>query len=436
MINWAQEVKYLSSEYSDSNQSFKFKFSFDGQELELNLSHSIKSALPIESIEKIGFNIGMCYLVDLAEIVLPKKVTIYKKLEPLALNYWVNLLEEVVVEKLYALKLPSSMKYMEWENGSEPQDAPLAALPKNRDHAALCLTGGKESLAILKTLEGKKPLLLFFLNPEPNVHRQRAYNAVKDSFLTTKTISDRQDSLDLLEKSYGGLQSGVDMAHLVFNTMLYADKCEYVLIGNEYSSNISNDIYEGNVVNHQYVKTIHFAEKLNKYVHGFVTEEFSYHSPFFGMYEILIADLLFKDDKYLDVWTSCNQTTPEINFCSKCYKCAFTYLIARTKKTEDYLLKFFSHNMLEDVELFKPLMDFVGIKPLDCVGDKSEVWVCLEMLLEQGLEFPVLKYYKENIRPQIVDELPEFRSHVTTIQGTPFGYPKDVEKIFLEALKK
>ena len=104
-----------------------------------------------------------------------------------------------------------------------------------------------------------------------------------------------------LEEKYKGLECGVDIAHLVFNTMLYADTCKYVLIGNEYSSNYPNEVYEGSIINHQFVKTIHFAENLNKYIHGFVSKDFAYYSPFFGLYEYKIADLLFQDEKYLDV---------------------------------------------------------------------------------------------------------------------------------------
>ena len=328
------------------------------------------------------------------------------------------------------------MKYIQWSFADDAIDLELANLPKSRDKAAVCLTGGKESLAIFKTLAEKKPLLLFFLDTETNVHRQRVYDAVKDTFMTTRTISNRKDIFSDLERDYKGLQSGVDMAHLVFNTMLYADICEYMLIGNEYSSNFPNDVYEGNVINHQYVKTIHFAENINRYIHEFVTEDFSYHSPFFGMYEFLIADLFFKNDDYLDIWTSCNQTTPEVNFCSNCYKCAFTYLLARTKKSEKYLSKFFSKNMLEEVEWYKPMMDFTGVKPLDCVGDKTEVWVCLELLLEKGATGKVIDYYRDNIRPTISDEMMDFKRQITTIQRVSLPVPKDLQAIFTETLKQ
>ncbi len=434
VTKWINELKFTQSTYQDG--TFNFTYELDGEQSIVTLSHSIRPTLPVDAIQKIGFNLGMCYLIDLAEIVLPKKIWIYKSLPSTALSYWKTLFEEVVLEKLYANKLPSSMKYVEWGFGSGDGELILGSLPENRDKAAVCLTGGKESLAIFKTLSDKKPLMLFFLDTESNVHRQRVYEAVKDTFMTTRTISNRKDIFASLERDYKGLQSGVDMAHLVFNTMLYADICEYMLIGNEYSSNFPNDVYEGNLINHQYVKTIHFAENINRYVHEFVTPDFSYYSPFFGMYEFLIANLFFKNDDYLDIWTSCNQTTPDVNFCSNCYKCAFTYLLSRTKKSENYLSKFFSKNMLDEVELYKPMMDFTGVKPLDCVGDKTEVWVCLEILLQNGTSGKVIEYYRDHIRPTISSEIEQFKHQIGSIQRVPLTSPKDLEAIFTQALQE
>jgi hypothetical protein len=435
MIEAVGRVKFSGFTYE--NGAFMFTFLLDDEEITLHLTHSIKSNLPEQTVLAIAFNIGMCYLMDLAEITLARRIEVYRSMPDLAFSYWQQLHQEMLLEKCYALQLPTTIKNVEWRLDSSEHDAMgLVTITGTRDHAALCLTGGKESLSILKTLRDKKPMLLFFLDPETNTHRQKVYETVKDSFMTTESISNRKELFAPFEQKYGGLHSGVDMAHLVFSTMLYADICEYVLIGNEYSSNYPNDVYEGSVINHQFVKTLHFAENLNSYIHDYVTKDFTYYSPFFGLYEFKIADLLFQDDSYLDVWTSCNQTTPEINFCSNCFKCAFTYLIARTKKDDAYLSQFFSRNMLEDVSIFKPLMDFVGKKPLDCVGDKTEVWVALEFLLDQGASNAVLDYYNENIRPQIVHEVPAYKQQITSVQRVPIDYPDDIQSIIYDALEK
>lgn len=416
------------------NGTFQFTYYLDEQQYIIDLSHSIKSSLPQPIIERIGFNIGMCYLMDLAEITLTKNIILYKQIPSDALNYWIRLYEKQILEKLYVLGLPTSYKNVTWKMQKEKMKMIPCTIKGEQDHVALCLTGGKESLAILKTLESKKPLLLFFLNLEANVHRQKVYQAVKDTHLTVETVSNRTELFKPLKKKYGSLECGVDMAHLVFNTLLYADKCSSVLIGNEYSANFPNDIYEGHVINHQFVKTIQFAEELNAYLNQFVSKDFAYYSPFFGLYEYKIIDLLFQNEKYLDVWTSCNRILADQNFCSECHKCAFTYLLAKTKKSEAYLAKFFNRNLLEEVDLFKPLMDFVGIKPLDCVGDKVEVWVALESLVDQGVHTKVLSYYKKNIRPQIADEITHYKQQVSSVQKISITCPEDIQSIINASL--
>lgn len=226
------------------------------------------------------------------------------------------------------------------------------------------------------------------------------------------------------------------MAHLVFNTLLFADRYHSVLIGNEYSSNFPNEVYQGYPINHQFVKTIDFAKRINAYLQRFVTKDYAYHSPFFSLYEYRIADILFTDDEYFDVWTSCNQTTPEINFCSNCAKCAFTYLVARIRRDEAFLTHYFSRNLLEDVELFKPIMDFVGKKPLDCVGDKKEVWVALDMLAQKQVSGKVITYFLENIYPQIKDELPTFHQEINAIQQVPIHTPAYLTELVQQYLKE
>lgn len=428
----AHSLKYLDASYQAG--TFRFIFRIDDHEQVITLSHSLRSGLPDRAVQKIAMHLGMCYLIDLAEICLPKHIYIFQRFPPEMLAYWINLYESVSIEKCYALKLPTSLIHAHWQTGDIKPDLEMIAPGSDQNSTALCLTGGKESLAILKTLQHQKPLLLFFLNPERSVHRTRVLEHLEGKFPTVKTISNRVTIFDLLKQQYGGLYSGVDMAHLVFNTMLYSDHCANVLIGNEYSSNFPNAIYEGSVVNHQYVKTIEFARNLNRYLHKFVIESYTYHSPFFGLYEYRIADLLFATDEYLDLWTSCNKATPEINFCSQCHKCAFTYLIARTKKPEVFLAKYFSRNLLEDVMLFRPLMDFVGEKPLDCVGDKSEVWVALERLHTLGVKSQVGGYYATNIRPSIIHEINEYTRITNSAQRVPVLMPTDLRRAFQSAL--
>lgn len=417
-----------------SSNEFTFTYYIDGKEKQIKLSHSSPSNLEANAIETIGFNIGMCYLLDIAEIVLPKRIDIFTQLSSQQLTFWSELFKNLAIEKMYALGGDIKDLDIQWESSQSGKTFKPFSVPTQNNSVALCLTGGKESLALLKMLEKKEELLLFYLNLERSVHRQKVFEKFQNKFRSVHTISNRVAVINALKQEYSGLFSGVDMAHLFFNTMLYSDSCKSVLIGNEYSSNFPNAIYQGYVVNHQFVKTIDFARRLNAYAHRYVTNDFTYYSPFFSLYEYRISEILFKDTNYLDVWTSCNQATETVNFCSNCHKCAFTYLVSRVRVDKEFLDTFFSRDLLDDVELFKPLMDFVGKKPLDCVGDKTEVWVALDALIKMGLKTKVTEYFQQNILPQIKDELDSYIKIVNAKQVVPQVLPENIESHLQEAL--
>lgn len=417
-------------QFSIDNSTFTFSFQLDGGPVEITLAHSLPIDLPTEAQQTVAFNLGMCYFHDLAELTLPHHLYINFGLSELQLEFWRRTYQEVSKEKLLVDGLDIEVLDGDWSSKSDQSEFAPFSLPADRTRTALCLTGGKESLVLLKKLRHQTDLLLFFLNPETSVHRQRVFERVKNDFPTTKTISDRPSILNAIKAKYQtDLESGLDMAHLVFNTLLYGNSCQHVVIGNEYSSNYPNTVYQGYVVNHQYVKTIYFARRLNEYLAQFVTPDFQYYSPVFGMYEYRIAQYLFEDEEYLEVWTSCNQSTNEVNFCCHCAKCAFTYLTALVYTNPEYLAKFFSRDLLTDVELYRPLMDFTGEKPLDCVGEKKEVWVALWQL-SQTAEFadkPVIKYFLERVFPFIEAELMDFKTEISAVQKVPQQLPAELE---------
>ncbi len=418
------------STFFSEGGTYTFQYAIDGDDYAITLSHSSAPVLSGQPLRTTLFNLGMCYLIDLAELLNPKEITINFSLSDLQLEFWRTLYEEVSKEKMYIYRLNLQLLTAKWSTAKDAERFESFSTPRAKEYRALCLTGGKESLTLLKLLETKKDLLLFFLNPETNVHRQKVFNRVKDEFHCIKTSSNRYEVLAVLKEKYQtGLGSGVDMAHLVFNTLLF--DCRYVMIGNEYSSNFPNFIYQGFPINHQYIKSVYFAQKLNRYLHAFVTPDFHYYSPFFGLYEFKIAQELFRDKKYLEVWTSCNQTTEQVNFCSHCSKCAFTYLISSLYTTEEFLREFFSRDLLEDVDLFQSLVDFTGEKPLDCVGEKIEVWVALEQLLTSSVHQnkPVVTYYKTRIRPFIASDLEKFKKEVNSIQTVPVELPAELSEL-------
>lgn len=427
----AKTVEFLRFAFTDGG--YRFDYRIDEDRYSIDLAHTSASPLPQKDQRVALFNLGMSYLLDLMELVIPEQVTIDYSLSPKQLEFWQTLYQEVSREKMYKHKLDLSLLDADWQANVQGESFGPIML-RDQKTRALCLTGGKESLTLLKLLKDQRDILLFFLNPETNVHRQKVYERVKSEFRTVKTISNRWQIIrEIKQKHQTTLGSGVDTAHLIFNTMLLGSK--YVIIGNEYSSNYPNLMYQGYMVNHQYIKSLHFAQKINAYLAQCVTKDFAYYSPFFGLYEIKIASRLFDDPEFLEVWTSCNKANPDINFCSNCAKCAFTYLVSLLYTSEEFLRTYFSHDMLQNVELFKPMQDFTGEKPLDCVGEKIEVWTALNMLAQRPdqADKPVVRYFTQVIRPLIAHELPHYQREVFAVQTVPAQLPPELASTIASA---
>ncbi|MFZ1721434.1 MAG: hypothetical protein WAU07_02925 [Microgenomates group bacterium] len=417
------------TKFEIKNQTYHFDYFIDEKIYTITLSHNFPSPLSETAQKTALFNLGMCYLIDLAELLIPDKILINYSLTDLQLQFWKSLYQEVAKEKMYIYQLDLALLDAAWQINTEGQSFPIISI-KNQKYRTLCVTGGKESLSLLKLLKDQDDLLLFFLNPESNIHRQKVFDRVKNQFIAVRTISNRPELIKELKQKYQtSFGSGVDMAHLVFNALFLGTK--YVMIGNEYSSNYPNVMYQGYMINHQYIKSIHFAQKINRYIDECVTPDFEYYSPFFGLYELNIAKRFFADDEFLDVWTSCNHTTEDNNFCANCAKCAFTYIISLVYVSEAFVTRYFSRDLLQDVALFKPMQDFTGEKPLDCVGEKIEVWTILNILAERD-EFkdkPVIRYFIEKIKPHIIQELPKFHKELYSIHTVPTQLPQDLQSL-------
>lgn len=357
----------------------------------------------------VAANIGLSYLIDLAIISFPKKIIVETiKLNDDALNFWKETYEKLGMERVFKEKLPVSLLTCRWINEGKII-SPSSTLKRGKN-ILLAMSGGKESLSALKIFEKKKAtknLTLFFLHyPDRNWYwGKKVYEKLKEKYPTIK-IRSEITNLSKLSKFYGYKSKDYPqfvIGNIIFNALLYGDNFSYLIINNEYSSNFGNGIYHGKEVNHQYDKTIYFAKKVNRYIQKYLNKNFLYFSLFFGFYEYKITEIFFSNSKYLDIWTSCNECNSKFRFCTNCPKCAFTYLISLPFTSKEFLKRYFKKDLLKNLEIYRPLMDFKAQKPLDCVGEKKEVWMALFQLYKQKkeLDSPVMIYFLKNIFPKI-----------------------------------
>ncbi len=170
---------------------------------------------------------------------------------------------------------------------------------------------------------------------------------------------------------------------------------EYIVVGNEHSSNFGNTKYKGLDINHQWSKSLEFEKLFQNYVGQFITSDVTYFSLLRSFYEIRIVKLFSNYKKYFSIFSSCN-----VNFstksgsasggklidgslwCGKCPKCVFAFILLSAFLERKILLQIFQKNLYTSenlLPLFKDVLGLGTMKPFDCVGTFSEAQTAMHM---------------------------------------------------------
>jgi UDP-N-acetylmuramoylalanine--D-glutamate ligase len=221
----------------------------------------------------------------------------------------------------------------------------------------------------------------------------------------------------------------------IFAATLY--DYNYVVVGNEHSSNFGNLNYKGLEINHQWSKSFEFETLFSDYVKNFITQDATYFSLLRPFYEIRIVKMFAKYPKYFPYFSSCNQNfkfsrinadTAQINadsfranprknprksailqskmlWCGQCAKCVFVFTLLSAFLPKKELVNMFGKNLYQDetlLLLFKDILGFGTLKPFDCVGTFEEAQTALQLAQKKfARDFIVrqigdkAKYHKE-----------------------------------------
>ncbi len=336
-----------------TKKGFRFYYQIDDKEYSFWIStdHS-RIENNDESKKLVSGHIGLSFLVDIAVICLPRRIIInalYISNEQLKLWKWMY--DEGSLERAYVEQIDLFFLDTVWEMDHE--SALLKILSKIRplENVTISMSGGKESITALNLLKNYPSLSLLFLdcNDKNSFHMRKAYDLLRkhfNNFQNNTNISHTGILVNKYECKYYAMSL---IGQLVFISFLYSDKINYLIIGTEYSSNFGNPDDKGITLNHQFDKPIQFAKRVNDDLKNYFNSVINYTSPFFGLYEYRIAEIFFSDNNYLDIWTSCNNSNSKRNFCCKCPKCAFIYIIS-LPFVEKYILdKYFVENPLENI---------------------------------------------------------------------------------------
>ena len=291
--------------------------------------------------------------------------------------------------------------------------------------------GGKDSCVSLELLKDmdNNPIVM---NPKP-VHFECCYEAgyKDDDIITFKRNLDKKL---IALNNQGYLNGHTPFSSLVsFTTylMAYLNNKRYIVLSNEDSSNEATVI--GTKINHQYSKTYEYENDFNNYTKKYFGIDITYFSFLRPLKELQIA-YLFSDFKhYHKVFKSCNAGSKgsSWNWCCKCAKCLFVYIILSPRLYKDELVDIFGTDMYEDsslLEIFKELIGDAKTKPFECVGTIKEVRYAISQTIKKLDKLPyLLQYYKDHY--DMVDE------DLLHSYNETNNLPKEYDEILKERLK-
>jgi len=304
--------------------------------------------------------------------------------------------------------IPKSNKY------KKSATAEKLSLLENR--ILLPVGGGKDSAVTLELLtRANRNIRCFGLNPT-----NAALKIMKIAGCKNPIIVKRKIDRKLLELNQKGFLNGHTpfSAYLAFLSLFLAIIFgkRYIALSNERSSNEGNLKYLGATINHQYSKSFDFEEKFRHYSRKYLARNVEYFSFLRPLYEIQIAKIFSRYQKYFDVFLSCNEAyktnsgakKPTKKWCGKCPKCLFLFIILYPFLDEKKLLKIFGKNLFANKKLLPTMQQLTGergFKPFECVGAKKECLVALYLSWKKYtgriLKLPILlKYFEEKILPK------------------------------------
>lgn len=333
---------------------------------------NLKQKLLNNFLEPLHLILGISYY----KLYCPPQITTPFQLSQEQASFWNTVYKKGLGEFLY-------------RNGLDPKQ--LAKFPYSkikshperirvRDRALLGISGGKDSIVAAKLLKNFDIASFLIETQQEDLISRRIADELGKPLLKIRRALDPK----IFETHKGGYNGHVPISAIyaflgLFAAAIYEYK--YVIVANEHSSNFGNLQYRGEVINHQWSKSIEFETLLQEYTRKFITPDIIYFSLLRQFYEIQIAKIFAEQKKFFPLFTSCNRSfkvfkkRPSSLWCGKCPKCAFVFLILAPFLNKKGLLGIFQKNLFAQnslISLFKDLLGFGAIKPFDCVGTFEE----------------------------------------------------------------
>ena len=352
-------------------------------------------------LNNLIFNLGLIEMISYWKSTCSSEIIIRAgSLSDDQIKWWKDLLVKGLGEFFYNNQIDftkDNLVRFKIES-SQPFSVHDGKLP---DRDLILIGGGKDSVVTLELLSGPDSQCLL-LNPTA-----AAKNITKTGRCSQPIIIQRIIDSKLLELNQQGYLNGHTpfSAYLAFLATLTAILYDYqnIVVSNEASSSEGNVLFHGQMINHQYSKSLEFEKNFREYSKKYLSIKTNYYSFLRDLNELEIARKFSQMEKYHRIFRSCNVGSKSGIWCLNCSKCLFAYLMLFPflgYKTKEI----FGKDLLDEESLFPVMEELLQIegkfKPFECVGTKEEIEyaILLSILELKGQKLPnLLEKFKSKI---------------------------------------
>jgi len=298
--------------------------------------------------------------------------------------------------------------------------------------------GGKDSLVTMRLLERAAIPFASFAYSSSIYGPARAQHRLIDGLLDLGQPERRHrqivldDFFDAPVLDLVGAQAGVhtltaaETPSSIFASLpiLLQHGYSHIVLGHEASANRGNLTWAatGEEVNHQWGKSRAAERLLHAYVQKELVSDLGIFSLLMPIFDVVIFELLRKDEASLAATHSCNVQKP---WCRRCPKCAYVWLSYRAHLSREPVEAMFPEDLLEapgNQGFFADLLGLGAHTPFECVGQIEESRLALALCGARGLLGPAGQAWLARLPPL---PLHTVLDRYTAIDGGSDGLPAE-----------
>lgn len=419
------QLDFLSWEVNENELILNFRLGKVEFQHRDQFSINLSNISDTKAFQKLAIFYGIAKLFKYTQFFLVQKVFIHQSiLNQPEKNFWQDYFDNYSMELFYSQQI--NLKYLPKLNFISSNQVNLnvvtekkSTTDQKKSTVLLGVGGGKDAIYAFELLEKSNIAtdLFFSYDREANFKlrnelSQKMANQHHRQIYSVKMVENEPESISQViekQKKQGIKPSSPAASTNAIRMAIIALDKGYVQIStcNEKSADYGNTVYCNKEVNHQFSKSLIFEQQLNNLLQNFFPREINYFSVLKPIYEIRIAQGFAKLEQYFPYFNSCN-LNPE-HWCLNCPKCAFVFTLLAGFLSPAKTMSIFEENLFEKASLettFLELMGLKGVKPLECVGEKEEVWLAMAGAINNGHKGKILDIFIEKILPKIsINEL-------------------------------